>query len=64
MGGRVFRILAPNRVANSPLSDEARNHYSETALDVYPLDNFDGIIDNDVGQEMHLLQRIEQLNIK
>lgn len=64
MGGKVIRIIAPNRVAQSPLSQEARNHYSETALDDYPLDNFDGIIDNDIGNEDTLLQRIEQLNLK
>lgn len=64
MGGKVFRIVAPNRVAQSPLTPEARNHYSETALDDYPLDNFDGIIDNDIGQENTLLERIESLNLK
>lgn len=64
MGGKVFRIIAPTRVSQSPLTVEARNHYSETALDDYPLDNFDGIIDNDIGKEDSLLQRIEQLNIK
>lgn len=64
MGGKVFRIIAPNRVAQSPLTAEARSHYSETALDDYPLDNFDGIIDNDIGKEDTLLQRIEVLNLK
>lgn len=64
MGGKVFRIVAPNRVARSPLTDEARNHYSETALDDYPLDNFDGIIDNDIGKEKSLIERIESLNLK
>lgn len=64
MGGKVIRIIAPKRVAQSPLSDEARNHYSEVALDEYPLDNFDGIIDNDIGNEDTLLQRIEALNLQ
>lgn len=64
MGGKVFRIVAPNRVARSPLTDEARNHYSETALDDYPIDKFDGIIYNDIGQEDTLLERIESLNLK
>lgn len=63
-GGRVFRILAPNRVLRSPLTDEARNHPSETALDGYPLDNFDGIIENDIGQEDTLFQRIDTLNLQ
>ncbi len=64
MGGKVFRIVAPNRVSQSPLSEEARNHYSETALDDYPLDHFDGIIENDIGQESTLIQRIQKLNLK
>jgi len=46
------------------LTDEARNHYSETALDDYPIDKFDGIIYNDIGQEDTLLERIESLNLK
>lgn len=64
MGGKVFRVIAPNRVAQSPLSAEARMHYSEIALDNYPLDNFDGIIENDIGQESTLLERIQTLNLK
>lgn len=45
LGGKVYRIYAPIRVANSSLSEEARNHISETALDGYK--KFDGYIDND-----------------
>jgi hypothetical protein len=63
MGGRVFRIVAPTRVAQSPLSEEAKQHYSEVALDDYPLDKFDGIIHNDIGQEDNLVSHIQQLNI-
>ena len=61
MGGKVIRIVAPERVAQSPLSDEARQHYSEIALDDYPLDNFDGLLYNDIGQEDTLVSRTEQL---
>lgn len=46
-GGRVFRIIAPIRDANSGASEEARNHLSETALDNYPKDKFSGFILND-----------------
>ena len=57
-GGKVIRILAPNRVASSSLSMEARLHRSETALDDYPLDNFDGLLDNDIGSEVTLAHRV------
>lgn len=50
LGGKVFRIVAPNRVANNGLSDEARNHLSETSLDNF--DKFDGFIYNDFGEEL------------
>lgn len=46
MGGIILRINAPKREANSGLTEEARNHISETALD--GKDNlFDAIINND-----------------
>lgn len=48
LGGKVFRIYAPLRVANNSLSAEARTHASETALDDYH--DFDGIIFNDPDQ--------------
>jgi hypothetical protein len=57
-GGKVLRVIAPQRVADSPLSMEARLHRSETALDDYPLDNFDGLLDNDVGSESTLTDRV------
>jgi hypothetical protein len=63
MGGKVFRIIAPKRVTGSPLTMEARLHPSETALDEYPLDNYDGIIENDVGQENTLFERIQSLKL-
>jgi hypothetical protein len=57
-GGKVLRIIAPNRVAGSPLSMEARMHRSETALDDYPPDNYDGLLDNDIGSEDTLTDRV------
>jgi hypothetical protein len=59
-GGKVIRILASNRVAGSPLSMEARLHRSETALDDYPPDNYDGLLDNDIGSEDTLTDRVYQ----
>jgi len=46
-GGRVFRIVAPNRDSNSGASVEARYHISETDLDDFPIENFNGLIFND-----------------
>lgn len=48
-GGKVLRIIAPQREAASELTAEARAHISETALDTFPLTNYDGIINNDPG---------------
>lgn len=45
--GRVFRIVAPNRDSNSGASVEARYHISETDLDDFPIENFNGLIFND-----------------
>jgi hypothetical protein len=45
LGGKVFRVHSPKRVAKSGLNAEARAHISETALDGYDL--FDGTILND-----------------
>lgn len=44
-GGWVFRIEAPERAAASPLTEAARQHESETALDDYT--DFDGWLYND-----------------
>jgi hypothetical protein len=46
-GGQVFRIHAPNRVKNSALTEDQRNHQSEIALDNFPIDKFSGVIFND-----------------
>lgn len=45
LGGVVWRIHAPERVARSNLSEEARHHISETALDDYT--GFNSVIAND-----------------
>ena len=47
MNGHVFRIVAPEREAKSGLTEAARQHISETALDHYNHEDFDGIINND-----------------
>lgn len=60
-GGRVYRIVAPQRDANSGASAEARAHISETDLDAYPLADYDGLIFNDpeyeptIGMQVRLL---------
>lgn len=46
-GGKVLRIQAPIREQNNRLTDEARKHISETALDTVPYEFFDGYIHND-----------------
>jgi hypothetical protein len=48
-GGLVFRVEAPNRVAQNKLSPEQRQHDSEIALDGYS--QFDGTIYNDEGDD-------------
>lgn len=57
LNGAVIRIHAPNRVNDSTLTAEARNHISETELDNYT--DFDFIIHNDYNdnlvKEMQLL---------
>ncbi len=55
-GGRVFRIQAPNRVAANGMAPEARQHISETALNDFQ--GFDGFIENDIGQEQGLGERV------
>ena len=50
-GGKVIRVRAPQRVAGTTLSEAARNHPSETALDDTPLTAFDYVVDNDIGEE-------------
>lgn len=60
-GGQVYLINAPTRYANNGMSDEARQHRSERALDGYT--NYDGIINNDpewqsvVGTQIYNLLR-------
>lgn len=45
LGGRVFKIDAPTRYASNGMTDEARRHRSERALDGY--DEYDETIRND-----------------
>lgn len=45
VGGKVCRVIAPARSANNNLTEEARRHISETALDEF--NGFDGFILND-----------------
>lgn len=58
MGGRIFKIHAPERVANSPLSAEARLHASETALLQYTDDDFDAILYNDPVDSFTIKQQV------
>ena len=46
-GGRVIRIIAPLREEAAHPSEEARNHISETDLDDFPLESYDGLLFND-----------------
>ena len=58
-GGKVLRIIAPQRVTNSPLSHEARQHISENALNGY--EGFDGFLWNDPQYEETVKQQIYTL---
>jgi hypothetical protein len=65
-GGKVIRMVAPKRVAASPLSEEARNHVSELALDPWKDEQWDGFIYNDpehaetVGHQLFNLLDLER----
>lgn len=48
-GGKVFKLEAPNRYAKNGMSDEARQHRSERALDGFT--GFDAVIQNDFEHE-------------
>jgi hypothetical protein len=52
LGGKVIRVHAPTRSANSSLNVDARLHISETALDHYTERQFDFIINNEPGQDI------------
>lgn len=60
-GGKVIRIVAPERDKNSGASPEARNHISETDLDDYPIENFDGLLFNDPSQSHTVAFQIASL---
>jgi dephospho-CoA kinase len=58
-GGRVYRVEAPQRVKNSSLSHEARQHISETALNDY--NDFSGFIWNDPQHSETVKQQLYTL---
>lgn len=64
IGGKVYRIIAPERYASNGMSDAARQHISERALDGYT--GFDGYLYNDfddpdpIGQ-LHARLRSDRL---
>ena len=64
LGGKVYRIIAPAREKNSGLTEQARQHISETALDSYI--GFDGIIYNnpedDAGAQLRQLLYRDKLD--
>jgi len=59
LGGKVYRIHAPERAYASTLSHEARAHISETALDDFT--GFDGIIANDPVHSHSVGAQVRQL---
>lgn len=58
-GGKVFKIVAPQRYASNGMSDEARQHSSERSLDSFTA--FDGVINNDIGEEQSVQRQIDNL---
>lgn len=58
LGGKVIRVHAPYRAANSNLTEEARQHISETILDEYQ--HFDWIIYNDPDMAETVSTQINQ----
>lgn len=58
MGGKVYRIIAPQRELWSPLTLEQRQHLSETALDSYV--DFDGYFFNDPQFEKTLINAVHE----
>ena len=60
-GGRVFRIVAPERDRKSGATPEARAHPSETSLDAYPLEDYDGLIYNDLKDKDTITNQIKRL---
>lgn len=62
VGGKVFRIKSKDRLQSSKLNSTQLSHTSETALDSYPDDYFDGIIQNDIDtNNKRLMEQIEVL---
>lgn len=57
-GGKVLRIVAPEREAKNGLSAEDREHISEIALDNFSLDEYDGLIYNDPEYSPTIRQQV------
>ena len=61
VGGKVFRIQSKDRLQSSKLNSTQLSHISETALDSYADDYFDGIIQNNIDTNNSKL--IEQIQV-
>lgn len=59
-GGIVLRIEAPDRYLNNGMTDEARAHRSERALDDFPRDRYSGVIYNDPEYALTLEQQLRR----
>ncbi len=59
LGGKVFVLNSPHRVANNGMTDDARNHPSETSLIGY--EGFDGVIDNDPEHSFSVVGQVYNL---
>lgn len=66
-GGLVFRIVAPEREASNELTPEAKLHISETALDDFPLEKYNGILYNDIkdnrSKVLNVLEKVLGNNV-
>ncbi len=51
IGGKIIRINAPQRVMEYGMTEEARQHSSETSLTTLKSTDFDGTIFNDIKHE-------------
>lgn len=62
-GGIVLRVEAPDRYASNGLSDDARQHRSERALDDFPRERYSGILRNDPEYALTIESQLrKQLN--
>lgn len=58
-GGKVFRVVAPDRCSKRVATDEAKQHASETSLSDFMI--FDGYIQNDESDQYKLKSSINLL---